>query len=31
MIAGILYDLFSLAWFIVFFGCIFIAAMDIKT
>jgi len=31
MIAGILYDLFSLAWFIIFLGCIFVAAMDIKT
>jgi hypothetical protein len=31
MIAGIIYDIISLAWFIIFFGCLFIAAMDIKT
>jgi hypothetical protein len=31
MIASIFYDLFSLAWFIIFFGCLLIAAMDIKT
>ena len=31
MIASILYDLFSLAWLIGFFGCLLVAAMDIKT
>lgn len=31
MIANIFYDLFSLAWLIGFFGCLLVAAMDIKT
>ncbi len=31
MIADIIFDIVSIIWFVVFFGCIFIATLDIHT